>query len=235
MMVLPFRLQHGPSRSGLYLLFSPSLFYHYLECAFGAQRPRFLHNPSKPELSEIDAPTLCAFVLDQLHRDASEDPEQAILLLAADWSAKRSALVIAIDDAERLPLATAGRLGALAMAAGGGLRIVAAAPEPATALAHALGCDAEAVALRAPMTLRETQTHLQAALAAAHAPPEVSELFHGLGAAQIFHDSRGIPSEVNAFAAERVAMAVADGAVAEPGRAAWGRALEGKHRPIVSL
>lgn len=184
---------------------------------------------------EIDAPTVCAFVLDQLHRDASDDPEQAILLLAADWSAKRSALVIAIDDAERLPLATAGRLGALAMAAGGGLRLVAAAPEPATALANALGCDAEPVALRTPMTLRETQAHLQAALAAAHAPPEVRELFHGLDAAQIFNDSRGIPSAVNALAAERLAMALADGAVAEPGRAAWGRALEGKHRPIVSL
>lgn len=184
---------------------------------------------------DIDAPTLCAFVLDQLHRDASDDPEQAILLLAADWSAKRSALVIAIDAAERLPLETAGRLGALAVAAGGGLRLVAAAPEPATALTHALGCDAEAVALRTPMTLCETQAHLQAALAAAHAPPEVRELFQGSGAAQIFRDSRGIPSEVNALAAERLAMAVADGAVAEPGRAAWGRAPEGKRRPIVSL
>jgi ATPase subunit of ABC transporter with duplicated ATPase domains len=85
---------------------------------------------------DIDAPTFCSFVLDQLHRDASEDPEQAILLLAADFSAKRSALVIAIDAAERLPLATAGRLGALAMTAGGGLRIVAAAPEPRRPRAH---------------------------------------------------------------------------------------------------
>jgi energy-coupling factor transporter ATP-binding protein EcfA2 len=184
---------------------------------------------------DIDAPTLCAFVLDQLHVDASDDPEQTILLLAADWSAKRSALVIAIDAAERLPLATAGRLGALAMTAGGALRIVAAAPEPATELARALGCDAEAVALRTPMTLRETQAHLQAALAAAHAPPEVRDLFHGLDAAQIFRDSKGIPSEVNALAAERLATAVADGAVAEPGRAAWGRAVATTQRPIVSL
>ena len=184
---------------------------------------------------DIDAPTLCVFVLDQLRMDASDDPEQAILLLAADWSAKRSALVIAIDAAERLPLATAGRLGALAMAAGGGLRIVAAAREPATELERALGCEAKAVALRTPMTLRETQAHLQAALAAAHAPPDVRELFHGLDAAKIFRDSGGIPSEVNALAAERLATAVADGAVAEPGRTAWGNPAESKRRPIVSL
>jgi len=184
---------------------------------------------------DIDAPTFCSFVLDQLHRDASDDPEQAILLLAANFSAMRSALVIAIDAAERLPLATAGRLGALAMAAGGGLRIVAAAPEPAAELARALGCDAEPVALRTPMTLHETQAHLQAALAAAHAPPEVRELFHGLDAAQIFRDSKGIPSEANALAAERLAAAVAEGAVAEPGRAEWGRAKAVKRRPIISL
>jgi energy-coupling factor transporter ATP-binding protein EcfA2 len=184
---------------------------------------------------DIDAPTFCSFVLDQLHRDASDDPEQAILLLAADFSARRSALVIAIDAAERLPLATAGRLGALAMTAGGGLRIVAAAPEPATELARALGCDADPIALRTPMTLRETQAHLQAALAAAHAPPEVRDLFHGLDAMQIFRDSGGIPSEVNALAAERLATAVAEGAVAEPGRVAWGRPTPTKQRPIVSL
>lgn len=53
-MLLPFRLMHGPSRSNLYVLLTPSLFYHYLECAFGAHRPHFLNNPGKPELSEID-------------------------------------------------------------------------------------------------------------------------------------------------------------------------------------
>jgi hypothetical protein len=85
------------------------------------------------------------------------------------------------------------------------------------------------------MTLRETQAHLQAALAAAHAPPEVRDLFHGLDAAQIFRDSGGIPGEVNALAAERLATAVAEGTVAEPGRVAWGHATPAKQRPIVSL
>lgn len=184
---------------------------------------------------DIDAPTLCALVLAQLRMEAANDPEQAVLLLAADWNAKRSALVIAIDAAERLPLATAGRLGALAMTAGGGLRIVAAAPEPATELARALGCQHEAVALRTPMTLRETQAHLQAALAAGHAPPDVRELFTGIAVANIFRDSQGIPSDVNALAAERLAVAVADGAVAEPGRAAWGHPVASRRRAIVSL
>jgi energy-coupling factor transporter ATP-binding protein EcfA2 len=186
-------------------------------------------------IGDIDAPTLCAFVLAQLRLEASNDPEQAVLLLAAEWSAKRSALVIAIDAAERLPLATAGRLGALAMTAGGGLRIVAAAPEPATELARALGCPAEAVALRTPMTLRETQAHLQAALAAGCAPPDVRDLFTGLTVLQIFRESHGFPSDVNALAAERLAVAVADGAVAEPGRAAWGYPAGARRRSIVSL
>lgn len=184
---------------------------------------------------DIDAPTLCAFVLAQLRLEASHDPEQSVLLLAAEWSAKRSALVIAIDAAEQLPLATAGRLGALAMTAGGGLRIVAAAPEPATELARALGCRAEAVALRTPMTLRETQAHLHAALAAGHAPPDVRDLFSGLAVAQIFRESHGIPSEVNALAAERIATAVRDGVVAEPGRSAWGHPAAAKRHAIVSL
>jgi hypothetical protein len=67
--LLPFRLMHAESRSGLYLLLSPSLFYHYLECAFGAQRPQFLHRPSKAEFSEIDshvALTLAATLADAL-------------------------------------------------------------------------------------------------------------------------------------------------------------------------
>ena len=184
---------------------------------------------------DIDAPTLCAFALAQLRLEASSDPEQAVLLLAAEWSAKRSALVIAIDAAERLPLATAGRLGALAMIAGDGLRIVAVAQEPATELARALGCQAEAVALRTPMTLLETQAYLRAALAAGHAPPDVRDLFTGISVAQIFRESHGVPSDVNALAAERLAVAVADGAVAEPGRAAWGHPAAARRRAIVSL
>ncbi len=184
---------------------------------------------------DIDAPTLCAFVLAQLREQASNDPEQAVLMLAANWSAKRSALVIAIDAAEQLPIATAGRLGALAMTAGGSLRIVAAAQEPATALAHALGCQSEPVALRTPMSLRETQEHLQAALAAGQAPPDVRELFTGLTVAQIFRESHGIPSDVNALAAEHLAAAVRNGAVAEPGRSAWGHPALARRRAIVSL
>jgi type II secretory pathway predicted ATPase ExeA len=200
-----------------------------------AQRLRRTLRVVRIGAGDISAPTLCALVLDQLHVDPSPDPEQAILLLAAEWSAKGSALVIAIDAAEQLPLATAGRLGALAMTAGGGLRIVAAALEPATELARALGCVGDAVALRTPMTLRETQAHLQAALAASCAPPEVRELFQGLNAAHIFQASQGVPSVVNALAEEQLAAAVRDGAVREPGRAAWGRGTPRAGRAIVSL
>ena len=184
---------------------------------------------------DIDATTLCAFVLDQLHADPGGDPEHALLMLAADYGMKRSALVIALDSAEQLPLDTAGRLGALAVTAGGSLRIVAAAQDPATALARALGCEDDAVALRTPMNLRETQAHLEAALAAGCAPPEVRELFHGLSAARIFRESHGIPSAVNAIAEEQLSGAVREGTVAEPGRAAWGRIPLQRRRPIVSI
>jgi type II secretory pathway predicted ATPase ExeA len=184
---------------------------------------------------DIDAMTLCAFVLDQLRVDPSDDPEHALLMLAADYGMKRSALVIALDSAEQLPLETAGRLGALAVTAGGSLRIVAAAQEPAAPLARALGCEDDVIALRAPMNLRETQAHLEAALAAGCAPPDVRELFHGLAAARIFRESHGIPSVVNAIAEEQLAAAVREGTVAEPGRAAWGRLGPKKQRPIVSI
>ena len=200
-----------------------------------AQRLRRKLRTVRLSAGDITAPTLCAFVLDQLHVDATPDPEQAILLLAAEWSAKRSALVVAIDAAEQLPLATAGRLGGLAMTAGGGLRIVAAALEPATEIARALGCGGDTVPFRTPMTLAETQAHIQAALAAGCAPPEVRELFQGLAAARIFRESQGVPSAVNQIAEALLAQAVRDGTVVEPGRAAWGYVGAKQERPIVSL
>jgi len=200
-----------------------------------AQRMRRTLRTVRLGAGDIDAPTLCAFVLDQLRMDATDDPEQAILLLAAEWSTKRSALVIVLDAAEQLPLATAGRLGALALTAGGGLRIVAAAPEPATELACALGCAGDAVALRKPMDQCETQAYLQAALAASCAPPEVRELFHGPTAVRIFQESQGIPAVINALAEELLAAAVRKGAVSEPGLATWGRVPPSNRRPIVSL
>ena len=175
------------------------------------------------------------FVLDQLRVDPGDDPEHALLMLAADYGMKRSALVIALDSAQQLPLETAGRLGALALSAGGSLRIIAAAQDPATQLARALGCEDDAIALRTPMTLRETQAHLESALAAGCAPPEVRELFHGLTAARIFRESQGVPSVVNALAEAQLEAAVRDGTVAEPGSATWGRVAAGGRRSILSL
>ena len=109
------------------------------------------------------------------------------------------------------------------MTAGGGLRIVAAAQEPATAARARARLRSDAVALRTPMDLRETQAHLvQAALAV--------ELGDARGARALRPHSRSRASTASRRASrrsERVAAEIADGAVrdgsvAEPGRAAWG-------------
>jgi hypothetical protein len=50
-----------------------------------AQRLRRTLRVVRIGAGDISAPTLCALVLDQLHVDPSPDPEQAILLLAAEW------------------------------------------------------------------------------------------------------------------------------------------------------
>lgn len=169
--------------------------------------------------ADLEPHVLCTLVLDVLRVDAGDDAERALLLCAADWEAKGSALLVAIDDAHKLPLATLGRLGALAETSGG-LRIVAAISEPDPTIARALGADAPVV-LKTPMELEETQTFLRAALAAGWASPELRAFFDPVTVARLHRDAGGVPGEVARLAAERADAAVREGYVPEPGRALW--------------
>jgi type II secretory pathway predicted ATPase ExeA len=168
---------------------------------------------------DVDAATLCTMVLDHLKTDPGDDAERALLLHAAKLESRGSGLLLLIDDAQRLSLATAGRLGALAESSCG-LRIVAVAPTADAKLARALGATAT-VTLRTPMDLGETQAFVQAALASSWATPELRALFDRATIARIHHESKGVPNEVNRLAAELADGAVRDGYVAEPGRSLW--------------
>lgn len=179
---------------------------------------------------DVDAPTLCTMVLDLLKVDAGDDPERALLFHAARLDSRSSGLLLLIDDAQRLTLATAGRLGALAEASGG-LRIVAAMAEPDPAIARALGAGAT-VALRTPMDLAETQAFLHAALSSSWATPELRALFDRVAIARIHHQSHGVPGEVNRLAGELADGAVRDGFVGEPGRSVWRDAATPRHRIV---
>jgi type II secretory pathway predicted ATPase ExeA len=184
-----------------------------------AQRLRDRFRAVSVPALDVDAATLCTMLLDHLKVEAGDDPERALLLHAAKLESRGSGLLLLIDDAQRLSLATAGRLGALAESSGG-LRIVAVTSESSLQLARALGADAT-VSLRTPMDLGETQAFVQAALASSWATPEVRALFDRATIARIHHEAKGVPSEVNRLAAEIADGAVRDGFVAEPGRSVW--------------
>jgi type II secretory pathway predicted ATPase ExeA len=155
---------------------------------------------------DVDAPTLCTLLLDQLRVPPGDDPEYALAVLGADWVERGSALVVALDDAHALPAATAARLGGLVLAAAGGLRMAAAAPEATPALARMLGAE-YVVTLAEPMDLLETRAYVQAALAVAWAPPELRCIFDRQAIAQLHAESGGVPGSLNERASARIAQA----------------------------
>jgi type II secretory pathway predicted ATPase ExeA len=227
-------------RAGATLLVGPSGIGKSLLLRVFAQRMRRDLRVVSAASLNLDMPTLCALLLDQLRVDAGDDPERALLLCAAEWEARGSALLVLIDDAHELPPATASRLGALIEACDG-FKVVAAATEdpesrrqpdelrspaarcaPAEVrrLARILGADPP-VGLRTAMDLEETQAFLKASLAAGWATPELRALFDPVTVARLHRASHGIPGELNRLAAEHADAAVRDGFVPEPGRAVW--------------
>jgi hypothetical protein len=179
---------------------------------------------------DTDATTLCTMLLDLLKVAPGNDAEQGLLFHAAQLESRGSALLVLIDEAQCLSLATAGRLGALAETSGG-LRIVAATNEAHGPLARALGANAT-VTLRTPMELKETLAFVQAALASSWATPEIRALFDRPTLARIHHEAKGVPGEVNRIAADIADGAVRDGFVAEPGRSMWRGAAARRSRII---
>lgn len=219
---MPVTLLAGPSGMGKSLLLRVFV-----------QRMRSMLRSVSMSGLDCDGPTFCTLVLDVLREEAGDDPERALLFCAADWEARGSALLITIDDVERLPLATAGRLGALAEASSG-LRIVAATSQPNPELVRAIGAN-HVVELVTPMDLEETQAFVRAALADGWATPELRALFDRATVARIHRDAGGIPGEVNRLAEEHADAAVREGFVPEPGRAVWKTSAEPKRRGIVPL
>jgi type II secretory pathway predicted ATPase ExeA len=208
-------------RAGATLLVGPSGIGKSMLLRVFGQRMRSELRVVSAVGSKLDAPTLCALVLDQLRADAGDDPERALLLAAAEWESRGSALLVLLDDAHEIPFATASRLGALVEACDG-FRIVAAATEnhESRRLARVLGADPP-VGLRTPMDLEETQAFLRAALAAGWAAPELRALFDPTTVARLHRSAQGVPGELNRLAAEHADAAVRQGFVPEPGRAVW--------------
>jgi replication-associated recombination protein RarA len=183
--------------------------------------------------ADLDAATFCTLLCDLLRIETDGDAERALLFRAAEAEAHGSAIVVLIDDAHRLSLATAGRLGAIAETCEG-LRIVAATSEPSDALARALGARAT-VALETPMDRGETCAFIDAALAAGWAPPAVRELFDATAVRRIHRVSGGVPAEVSHLAGEHADAAIRDGYVPEPGRSVWRAPKSSDTRRIVPL
>jgi type II secretory pathway predicted ATPase ExeA len=208
-------------RAGATLLIGPPGIGKSIVLRVFGQRMRSDYRVVSIAGGDFDAATLCALLLDQLRVDAGDDAERALLLTAAEWEARGSALIVQIDDAHELPAATASRLGGLVEACVG-LRVVAAAVEnhESRRLARSLGADPP-IGLRTPMDLEETQAFLRASLAAGWATPELRALFDAVTVARLHRKAQGIPGDLNRLAAEHADAAVREGFVADPGRAVW--------------
>ncbi len=164
---------------------------------------------------ELSAEQLCVWVRDSLRGEREGDPELALLTEAERWRSRGSALVLAIDDAQRLPIETARRLAALVVAADGGLRLVLAVRETALdqPAIRILLDGAAPVMLSDGMSWRETNAFVRAALAAGRASRAVRELFDASTLLRLHRRAEGIPHRVNALAAELLDRAERDGVI----------------------
>jgi type II secretory pathway predicted ATPase ExeA len=149
---------------------------------------------------------LCAWALGLLGEDTEratgEAALEALLSLARHEHAEGGALLLVVDDANSLPLATARRLAALVAEGKGALRLLLAATDDArtSRLAAALGTDLCELRFTAPMTEAETRDYVLARLERAGTPPDLRSRFDDDAIAGIHRLSRGIPRRVHEVA-----------------------------------
>jgi type II secretory pathway predicted ATPase ExeA len=165
---------------------------------------------------------LCGWALSLLGFSHSDDTIGDLIQTATQLLARGSGLLLLVDDAGAMPLATTRKLGDLVAASRGALRLVVAAAEGPTAsrMLAATGANVHVVRLLEPMSAAETGRYIAARLARAGIPLDMAARFDDAALASIHRLSAGIPRRVHG-----VASAVLRGVSPEAGAHAF-EALE---------
>jgi len=144
---------------------------------------------------------LCAWAL---ALPACDDPIQALRAHARGLEAQGSSLLLAIDDAGAMPIATARWLGELVEQSGGCLRLVLAATDDPSGnrVLAAIGSNFDIVHLEEPMTESETRKYIDGRLALAGAPDSLRARFDARIVRLLHRVSAGIPRRLHPAAAE---------------------------------
>ena len=174
---------------------------------------------------------LCAWALGLLGLPAADDPIGALQALGRDLRERESSLLMLIDDAGAMPIATARWARELLQESGGSVRLVVAASDNATGnrTIAAIGSNFDIVHLTDPMTESETRKYINERLALAGAPDSIRARFDERTVRFLHRVSAGIPRRLHAVATEFLQEAPAEAADAHAD--APTAAVEGSLKP----
>jgi type II secretory pathway predicted ATPase ExeA len=147
---------------------------------------------------------LCDWAIRLLALPAADDPIEALRAFGGDLREQGRSLLISIDDAGALPLATARWAGEFVRNSNGSVRLALAAADNDTgnrAIA-AIGSNFDIVHLSDPMTESETRNYIDGRLALAGVPDSIRARFDDRTVSRLHRVSNGIPRRLHTAAAE---------------------------------
>ncbi|MBW2542896.1 MAG: AAA family ATPase [Deltaproteobacteria bacterium] len=145
---------------------------------------------------------LCSWALGLLGLPGSEDPIEALRAHGRALSERGASLLLLIDDAGAMPIATARWAGELVRNSGGSVRLLIAASDNATGnrTIAAIGSNFDIVHFDEPMTQSETSEYIDGRLALARVPDSVRARFDTQTVRLLHRISAGIPRRLHSAA-----------------------------------
>ncbi len=147
---------------------------------------------------------LCAWALGLLDSPATNDPIGALEAFGRELGERKSSLLLLIDDAGAMPIATARWAGELVQNSGGNVRLALAASDNATGnrVIAAIGSNFDIVHLNDSMTEDETRKYIDGRLELARVPASIRARFDDRTVRLLHRVSGGIPRRLHSGAAE---------------------------------
>jgi type II secretory pathway predicted ATPase ExeA len=154
----------------------------------------------------LPADELCTWILGLLGESAGRDPEQDLLAASHHLESTGSPLLVLLDDAGSMPVATARRLSGLFSEAEGALHLVLALSEDSSSgqMISSFQPPAIRVELRTLMNAEETARYLRAHLIRGNAPQEIRARFDPTSIRYLHRGSGGVPRVLASLAGEVV-------------------------------